>query len=543
MNSITLFTTFFFSRYFRWLFALLGTVLLLLPASTAWVRPDSTPNCEAQTVQQSVWPACSDQSAIQKITFVHVSDIHARYNPDKDGSNPMGRIRGYYLQAKKENPFTLFTNAGDDYEKGSVAEELSRGKSTRKVVEAMQYDVRTLGNHDFSWGIEELLHFSHDPAAAVVATNTAMSSEEPSRYMAPGWTDFTVLTVGCVRIGFFGLVSKPWNERDQQYEGPFYPAFPALQTDFHFIERAGDIISQHRKEVDLLVLVSHLGLPDDISLAEQTTGIDLILGGHSHTTMKAPIQVNRTTIVHAGAFGQTLGRFDIDIDVRNKRIIDSSFQLVANRPGDMPEDLATTRNIENILKKYGREMNETITEISRDQDKQAMALIAAHAAVTSLKTDAALINRGTVGPEWRQGRLTRQDILNSFKVERQPSGTPGQSSLYVMTVKGADLLYAAAEMADSVFLGPSAINPMASYTLAIQKAQAFNQRELLGRMIGLSSPEPATELWETVVAYARDRRVEGLSLDEGLGKRRIDNLMALLQGENDAAFFNSDAAR
>lgn len=542
MDSNTFFTSFCFSRCFRWLFAFLGTVLLLLPASTAWVRPFAS-NSAAHATRQDAWPTCSDRSATQKITFVHVSDIHARYNPDKDGSNPLGRIRGYYLQAQKENPFTLFTNAGDDYEKGSVAEELSRGKSTREVVKAMQYDVRTLGNHDFSWGIEELLQFSHDPAAAVVATNTTMSSEGPSRLMAPGWTDFTVLTVGCVKIGFFGLVSRPWNEKDQQYEGLFYPAFPALQTDFRFIEKARDIISQHRQEVDLLVLVSHLGLPDDISLAEQTNGIDLILGGHSHTTMKAPMQVSGTTIVHAGAFGQTLGRFDIDIDVRNKRIVDRSFQLVANRPGDIPEDMATRRNIAIILKKYGREMNETITEISQDQDKQSMALIAAHAAVATLKTDAALINRGTVGPEWRQGGLTRQDILNGFKVERQPAGTPGQSSLYVITVKGTDLLYAAAAMADSVFLGPPAINPMASYTFALQKTQAFNQRELLGKTIGISTPKPAAELWETVVAYARDRGAEGLSLDEGLGKKRTDKLMAFLHGENNAPFFKSNAAR
>jgi 5'-nucleotidase / UDP-sugar diphosphatase len=469
--------------------------------------------------------------------------MHARYNPDKDGSNPMGRIRGYYLQTKKENPFTLFTNAGDDYEKGSIAEELSRGKSTREVVKAMRYDVRTLGNHDFSWGIEELLQFSHDPAAAVVATNTSMNSEGPHLSMAPGWTDFTVLTVGCVRIGFFGLVSRPWNEKDQQYEGPFYSSFSALQTDFHCLERARDIISKHRKEVDLLVLVSHLGLPDDISLAEQTNGIDLILGGHSHTTMKEPMQVNGTTIVHTGAFGQTLGRFDIDYDVRNKHIVDSSFQLVANRPSNMPEDLATTRNIANILENYGREMNESITEMSRNQDKRAMALIAAHAAVTTLKTDAALIDIGTVGPEWRQGRLTRQDILNGFKVERQPAGTPGQSSLYVMTIRGADLLYAATAMANSVFLGPPAINPLVSYTVALQKTQAFNQREFLGKTIGLSQPEPAAELWETVVAYARDRKMEGLSLDGGLGKRRTDNLIALLQGKNDTAFFKSNAAR
>ena len=486
---------------------------------------------------QDRWPSCSDQSAIQKISFVHVSDIHARYNPDADGSNPLGRVRGYYLQVKKENPFTIFTDAGDDYEKGSVAEELSRGQSTREVVEAMRYDVRTLGNHDFSWGIEEMLRFSHDPAAVVVATNTTMERNfrQPPRSMAPGWTDFTILTVGCVKIGFFGLISRPWNEENRQYDGLYYPKIPALQTDFHFIDKAREIIAGHRQEVDLLVLVSHLGLPDDITLAEQTKGIDLILGGHSHTTMERPLRVNATTLIHAGAFGRTLGRIDIDYDVGRKTILDSSYTLIANRPGLIPEDMVTSRTISMILHKYEHQMNETITEVDQDQDKQAMALIAAHAAVARLKTDAALITLGTVGSEWRQGRLTRQDILDGFKVERQPAGTPGQSSLYVMTVGGADLRYAAAAMTDSVYFGPSVINPMASYSLAIQKSQAFNQREFFGRTIGISTPEPAGELWETVAAYAHDRREEGLSLDEGVHKHRVDNLMALLQGENDPA--------
>jgi 5'-nucleotidase / UDP-sugar diphosphatase len=267
-----------FSYRFRLKFLLLGFLLLLFAPLSAWVRAEKDLCGDSHGDPRCRQPFGNDCSDIQKITFVHVSDVHARYNPDKNGSSPAGRIRGYYQQVKKENPFTLFTNAGDDYEKGSIAEELSRGQSTREVVEAMQYDVRTLGNHDFAWGIEELLRFSHDPSAIVLATNTTMrpGSEQSSRSAAPGWTDFAIRTVGCVKIGFFGLLSKPWNEKDQQYEGLFYPEIPELKTDFHFIDRAKDIIARHRQEVDVLVLVSHLGLPDDIALAEKTTGIDQI---------------------------------------------------------------------------------------------------------------------------------------------------------------------------------------------------------------------------------------------------------------------------
>jgi len=89
------------------------------------------------------WPTCSANAAMQRLSFVHVSDIHARYNPEPNSETPVGRIRGYYEAVKRENTYTVFTNGGDDYEKGSVAEELSGGQSTREIVKALGFDVRT----------------------------------------------------------------------------------------------------------------------------------------------------------------------------------------------------------------------------------------------------------------------------------------------------------------------------------------------------------------------------------------------------------------
>ncbi len=462
--------------------------------------------------------------------------MHAHYNPDSDGSSPAGRIRGFYEQVKKENPYTIFTDAGDDYEKGSIAEELSQGQSTREVVRAMRYDVRTLGNHDFAWGIGELLQFSHDPSAVVLGTNTKMNLETggalPDR--SPGWTDFAILTVGCVRIGFLGLLSRPWDEKDRQYDGPFYSELPALQTDFQFVGAAREVIARHRQEVDVLVLVSHLGLEDDIILAEQTNGIDLILGGHTHTTTTTPLRVKDTAIIHVGAFAEKIGRFDLEYDLQNKRIAGSNFALVANRQGEIPTDEYTEGEVARILQKYERELGETITDVRLDQTKQTMALIAARAAVESLKIDAALVNAGTVRKEWRQGGLTQQDILDAFTVEREPAGSPGFSSFYLLEVRGEDLLHATNVLADFAYWGPSRIEPTALYTIAIQKAQAFHQQEFFGRTIGISSPKPAAELWETVVALARDRRGEGLPLDAGSENLWANNLIALLQGKGNA---------
>lgn len=468
------------------------------------------------------WPTCSREADSQTISFVHVADVHARYNPAPDGSSPLARVRGFVEQVRRENPFTVFTNAGDDYEKGSIAEELSQGRTTRQVVQAVQYDVRTLGNHDFAWGLAELLAFSHDPQAVVVAANTKMSGS------GSGWVDYAELSVGCVRIGFFGLVSRPWNAKDEQYEGPFYADRPELRSDFDYLAIANEIIARHRQEVDLLVLVSHLGLPEDIALAEQTRGIDLILGGHTHSMMTEPLRVNDTTIIHAGAYAEKIGRFDLDFDLRDKRITAGRFVLVDNREGETPVHAPLDREVQRILAPFQEAIHADFASISAGQSKKKMALIAARAAVETLGADAAFVSGHAAWKEWQTGGLTQQDILDAFPVEREPAGHPGFSSLYLIRGTGTDLLRAGTALSGFAYWGPTTIDPAAEYTIAIQKPQALHQQEYFGREIGLAPPDHAAELWEAVVAFGRGRRAESLSLDAEAGGAEGLALVAFL---------------
>ena len=466
---------------------------------------------------RSRWPSGDVLATTQKISFVHVSDVHAHYNPVRGGSSPVARLRGYFEQTRRDNPYTLFTNAGDDYEKGSIAEEVSRGLATREIVQAMHYDVRTIGNHDFAWGIDELLAFSHDPFSVVLASNTKMTEDNSGGQAAkqPGWTDYAVLQVGQVKIGFFGLVSKPWNEKDEQYDGEFYPGIPGLRSDFDYVKITRDIIAKNRGEVDLLVLVSHLGIDEDTRLARETQGIDLILGGHTHTVMSEALRVKGTAIVHAGAWADNIGRFDIEYDLQKRCIRHSAFALIPNREGETPVDEATEREVEKILHGYQGALYDDFTHLYADQSKGDMAMLAAHAAVETLGVDAAFVGLNTGRKEWRRGSLTRQDIFDVFAVEREPVGTPGFTSLYLLKITGQELARVKAALPESAYWGPVALAPEAIYTIALQKAPALHQQEYFGRRIGLSAPQPATELWDVLVRFASERSADRLSLDEG----------------------------
>lgn len=482
----------------------------------------------------SVPHGTGDDSAVtQKISFVHVSDVHANYNPVRGGSSPVARVRGYFEQVRRENPYAIFTNAGDDYEKGSIAEEVSRGLATRKIVQAMHYDVRTIGNHDFSWGIDELMAFSRDPSAIVLASNTKMTAANSGGQAAglPGWTDYAVLRVGQVKIGFFGLVSKPWNEKDEQYDGELYPGMPGVRSDFDFVKIARAIIAKHRGEVDLLVLVSHLGIEEDIRLARETQGIDLILGGHTHTVMAEPLRVRDTAIIHAGAKAENIGRFDIEYDLQKRCIRHSAFSLIPNREGETPVDEATDREVKRILHRYRTALYDGFTHLHADQSKGDMALLAARAAVETLEVDAAFVGVHAVRKEWRRGSLTRQDVFDAFSVEREPVGTPGFTSLYRLKITGEELARVKAALPESAYWGPVTPVPEGIYTIALQKAPALRQREYFGRRIGLSAPEPVMELWDVLVRFASERAAERLALDGDGPAGRGYHREAAYQGE------------
>jgi len=472
------------------------------------------------------WPSGDVSAATQKISFVHVSDVHANYNPAPGGSSPVARVRGYFEQVRRENPYAIFTNAGDDYEKGSIAEEVSRGVVTREIVTAMHYDVRTIGNHDFAWGIDELLAFSRDPSAIVLASNTKMTDENFGGQVArlPGWKDYSVLQVGQVKIGFFGLVSQPWNEKDEQYDGEFYPGMPELRSDFDFVKIAREIIAKHRGEVDLLVLVSHLGIEEDTRLARETQGIDLILGGHTHTVMKEPLRVKDTAIVHVGARAENIGRFDLEYDLQKRGIRHRAFTLIPNREGETPVAEATDREVKKILHRYRGVLYDGFTHLHADQSKKDMALLAARAAVETLEVDAAFVGVHAARKEWRRGSLTRQDVFDAFSVEREPAGTTGFTSLYRLKITGAELARVKAALPEAAYWGPVAPAPEALYTIALQKAPALHQREYFGRGIGLTAPVPATELWEVLVRFGSGRNADRLAFDAdgptGQGYRR-----------------------
>ncbi len=506
--------------------SLIGIVLACTAVVGACSK-NSTPAAPPDTSKQQ-WPACDASAATQPITFVHTNDLHGNY--ELVGNPPVSAyaaVKAFYKRTKAENPFTLLTSGGDDYEKGSIAEQLSNGLSTREILHAMQFDVRVIGNHDYGWSVEEVLENARDPFSAVLSSNIHYKGNDPKGFAAQ---DFVIKQVGCMKIGFFGLTSGPWDSRDSYVNGDFYPEFP---TDLDYVAVAQKIVTAHRGEVDLMVLVSHIGEGSDNDVAKAVPGIDVVLGGHSHTALFTPDWVphgdSGTVIIQAGSFATYVSRLDLSYDLKTKKLIDpqhAPYALNLIVPGDdaMPPDPELEATIEATMTKYAPNAGKPAVQVKSSQAQTSIGFIAARGAMKRFQADAALVDIGTIWQSWGPGPLTQQDFLNTFRVEREPPGSPGFNSFYTASIKGASLqnLKAAHPSGGTdgwVLVAPDNIDASAIYKLAIQKRPALNAHAeaataqnpeppagYLPDNVTIGTPTFGAEAWEALQAEATARQ-------------------------------------
>lgn len=458
---------------------------------------------ESSIPRTRIGPECAGGAGQQKISFVHVGDMHANYDPVND---KYSRIRAFYKKTIKENPYTIFTNAGDDHEKGSVAEQLSQGVASMEATFAMQFDVRTIGNHDFAWGEKHLLDFSHDPRSIVLLSNTRYRGSDPRGL---GAVEYGELQVGCIRIGVFGLISAPWNELDKSDQVSYFPTF---RTDFNDIAVARKIVQAHRNDVDMMVMVSHLGLGVDQDVAAEVKGIDLVLGGHTHSEPGIR-RVNKSIVLQPDHYADGVTRLDFDFNLADKTV--RSYRESRNLTVDLADiDPETHQTIAGIVAKYAPEANSVIAYIEKDIDSRGIAETAAKAGIYVHKADAALLDPKLVfHTTWPKGGLTQQSVNDAYRVERQKPNTPGANSQYLMEVDGDVLKQMKEQQPDWIYIGPDAPDGKVTYKVLVNKPAALNLGLFFPRGIVSRSIAFASETWWAIDQYGRYRSSQHRYLD------------------------------
>ncbi len=291
----------------------------------------------------------------QNITILHTNDMHSKltgYGPESEYTplitNDDGTIGGFarlatlFANAKEQHKdATLILDAGD-FLMGSlfhVAEEETGFQLS--LMKEMGYDVITLGNHEFDFGPETLSKIlntakNNGRLPEIVSSNfifdKTSSKDDNLEELFSDKTikPYTIIKKNGLKIAVFGLLGI-----DAANVAPLSKPVTFEEP----IESAKKTVAQikSKENPDLIICLSHSGIEhdkdkdgniqgEDINLANEVPGIDIIISGHTHSTTKKPIVVNNTYIVQTGSYVQNLG--EINLKVENGKIVDFKFKLI-----------------------------------------------------------------------------------------------------------------------------------------------------------------------------------------------------------------------
>jgi len=245
------------------------------------------------------------------LVVLHINDTHGALLPETraDGSVAGGvaRVATLARQVREQAPGrVLFLHAGDVLSRGGPLTVESGGVTDLQALEQAGIDVFTPGNGDFYFGLDNLLRVSGTVRVPFIHANIARVTPEGPE---PIFASHVILEAAGLRVGVLGLGEVRMD----------HPSARGL-TLRGAAEVARERITELREQVDVLIVLSHLGEIADRMLAASVLGIDLIVGGHSHSKLDRPVQVvhpgtpSCTWIVQAGDLSRFVGRVDIEAE-------------------------------------------------------------------------------------------------------------------------------------------------------------------------------------------------------------------------------------
>ncbi|HEY6952916.1 MAG TPA: bifunctional UDP-sugar hydrolase/5'-nucleotidase [Bacteroidota bacterium] len=254
----------------------------------------------------------------KEITILHTNDMHASFLPHEAywvRGNPKPLVGGFNELAfaidslRHCRKSTLLLDAGDIMTGNPITDRTFKGAEGGALIEMlnlMGYEGQTPGNHDFDISCSNYLRLK---AIATYPVFSANLVDEKTGLPVTG-KEYVVIEKNGLKIGMFGIMSREFYNLVTANSTKGIKLLPPIET-------AKRLIDLLEFQTDLLIAVTHQGVGDDSVLAAETKGIDVIVGGHSHTRLRRPNNVNGVLIVQAGSNAENLGILDLTVDKRH----------------------------------------------------------------------------------------------------------------------------------------------------------------------------------------------------------------------------------
>jgi 5'-nucleotidase len=230
----------------------------------------------------------------KKFTILHSNDMHGDFLSEvKAGCNSLigglALLSGYVNKVRHEEKNVLYVISGDMLQ-GSLIDSEYQGISTMEIMNYLAPDAVSLGNHEFDYGLPQLL-FLEKMANFPIVTANIYIEKYGRRLMRP----YLILKMDGFDIMFIGILTE--KVLDALRKDKLVGSFISLEDAAHEV---GVITDAYKNDdIDLTILLTHIGYESDIELAKLLKpewGVDLIIGGHSHTILKQPSKSADSTL-------------------------------------------------------------------------------------------------------------------------------------------------------------------------------------------------------------------------------------------------------
>ncbi len=289
-----------------------------------------------------------------RLTLLHFNDLHGRLEQLPRLFQLARRERAAAQAAGRQ---VLLLDGGDSSDAGRWECDVTQGRANYSLLEAMGVQAGVPGNAEtLNWGRPGLAKMVAAVDFPLLAANL-VDGADPAQAAVPGLKASVLLELGGFPLGLIGLT--------QTFPEAFARSGYGAADPRAALRR--EIASLREQGARLIVLLSHLGLtttpagaarepPDalhDDAVAQAFPDIGVIVGGHTHSTLEAPLLVSQTVIVQAGDFGRYLGRLDLEIDDATGAIAEYSGRLIPCGV-DVPPEPTIQGTLELVQEEAGR---------------------------------------------------------------------------------------------------------------------------------------------------------------------------------------------
>lgn len=370
----------------------------------------------------------------KKFTILHSNDMHGDFFAEVNGANGeliggLALLSGYINKVRKEEENVLYVIAGDMVQ-GSIVDSEYKGISTIEIMNYLAPDVVALGNHEFDYGLPHLLFLEKIANFPIVNANLYIKGFN-RRLMR----SHHIIKKADFDIFFTGIITE--KIIDSLKQDKLVGSFITLEDAS---AEVGKIIGAYKNDdIDLTILLTHIGYESDMELAKllkKEWGVDIIIGGHSHTILDKPAKVNNILIAQAGVGTNQIGRFDIVVDDDTNSIIEYQWKTIDINSKLASPDTKLLDYINSFKTEVDKKYNVVLSKVAeklthpKREEESTLGNFIADAFANIAEVDVMMVGSGSIRVKELGPVITLADFMSCF---------PYDDSLQKFYVTGAQL--------------------------------------------------------------------------------------------------------